>query len=352
MMKTTVCLSILLILSTTGLGAEAPMELDEFVFSEAAFASCHASTIVALTDGTLLASWFGGLEEGDNSVEIWLARKKPGTQWSTPVQLTDFPYAPCWNPVLFRDLQNRIWLFFKVGPDPMAWVSAYIISSDGGTTWGEIQYQPAGLLGPIKNKPITLKSGTILAGTSVEAGRTKHPNGVQPYWNWTAWVERSVDQGESWVRHGPIVVPGFNFGVIQPTLWETDSGEIRMLMRATRQIGHICESISKDGGMSWTAARPISLPNPNSGIDAVKLTDGRVALVYNHTERGRSPINLALSLDDGQSWESPLIIEDGPGEFSYPAVIQSDEGKIHITYTWKRTRVKHVVIDPSALPGK
>ncbi len=135
-------LSILLILSATGIGAEVPMELEGFIFSRAAFASCHASTIVALPDGTLLASWFGGLEEGDNSVEIWLASKKPDTQWSTPKQMTDFPEAPCWNPVLFRDDRDRVWLFFKIGPSPMAWVSAYMISDDGGTTWGDVHYQP------------------------------------------------------------------------------------------------------------------------------------------------------------------------------------------------------------------
>jgi predicted neuraminidase len=350
MKETVLYLSILLMISATAAGTEVPMEVEEFVFSEAAFASCHASTIEALPDGTLLAAWFGGVEEGDNSVEIWLARKKPGGQWSAPEQMTDFPDAPCWNPVLFRDDRDHVWLFFKVGPSPMAWVSGYMISEDGGRSWGETHFQPAGLLGPIKNKPITLKNGTILAGTSVEAGRTRSPRGVQPYWIWTAWVERSADQGQSWVRHGPIAVPGTNFGVIQPTLWETGSGVIRMLMRATRQIGRICESISKDNGKTWSPARPTSLPNPDSGIDAVKLEDGRVALVYNHTKQGRSPIHLAISLDDGDSWEDPLIIEDGPGEFSYPAVIQADDSNIHITYTWKRQRVKHVVVDPQALP--
>jgi len=121
-----------------------------------------------------------------------------------------------------------------------------------------------------------------------------------------------------------------------------------MLMRSTREIGKICQSSSDDGGITWTPAQATSLPNPNSGIDAVKLEDGRVILVYNHTESGRSPLNLAVSDDDGEHWSPPYVLEDQPGEFSYPAVIQSANGKLHITYTWNRVRIKHLMLDPAS----
>ena len=91
-----------------------------------------------------------------------------------------------------------------------------------------------------------------------------------------------------------------------------------------------------------------ALPNPNSGIDAVTLRDGRQLIVYNHANRGRSPLNVALSLD-GKTWQAALVLESEPGEYSYPAVIQSADGLVHITYTWKRQRIKHVIVDPSAL---
>ena len=91
-----------------------------------------------------------------------------------------------------------------------------------------------------------------------------------------------------------------------------------------------------------------SLPNPNAGIDAVMLRDGRGLLVYNHTEKGRSPLNVAVS-SDGKLWNAALVLEDKPGEYSYPAVIQTTDGLVHITYTWKRQRIKHVVIDPTKL---
>lgn len=324
-------------------------ELAEFIFTKAPFRECHASTILELPGGELLAAWFGGKEEGDNSVKIWLSHKPPGGAWSFPQAMTSFTKVPCWNPVLFRDADNRVWLFFKVGPDEMSWVGAFRTSDDAGHTWGDTQYLPSGLLGPIKNKPILLRDGTILCGTSREAGMRRQESQEEPYWSLTAWVERSQDRGKSWTIHGPIVYPGEPDGLIQPTLWVTDSGEIKMLVRATRKIGFICESTSSDGGKTWTPAAATSLPNPDSGIDAVKMRDGRVALVYNHSRTARTPLNLALSRDDGKTWGEPRVIEDGPGEFSYPAIIQSADGKLHITYTWKRKRIKHVVLNPGDL---
>ena len=91
-----------------------------------------------------------------------------------------------------------------------------------------------------------------------------------------------------------------------------------------------------------------TLPNPNSGIDAVTLRDGRQLLVYNHTNKGRSPLNVALSRD-GHDWQPALVLESGKGEFSYPAVIQTGDGLVHIVYTWKRQRIKHVVVDPTKM---
>ena len=127
-------------------------------------------------------------------------------------------------------------------------------------------------------------------------------------------------------------------------------GEIRMLMRSTERIGRIMMASSTDRGLTWSPAHPTSLPNPNAGIDVVRLRDGRLILVYNHTREGRTPIDLAVSSDDGASWSDPVILEGGPGEYSYPAVIQTADGLLHITYTWNRQRIRHLVIDPSRLP--
>ena len=322
----------------------------EFIYQRAPFASAHASTLVETPSGTLLAAWFGGSAEGADDVEIRLSRHPPGGSWSPPVAVTHYPHMPTWNPVLFRD-GGRTWLFFKVGPNPREWVGAYRTSEDEGRTWSEVTYLPAGLIGPVRTKPLRLAGGTWLAGSSVEAGIRGDTPPDAPYRAWAVWVERSTDKGRTWTKQGPIGVPGQPYGVIQPTLWQTATGEVRMLMRSTERIGRIVSASSSDGGLTWTPGTPTTLPNPNAGIDAVKLVDGRVVLVYNHLTRGRTAIHIAVSGDDGDHWSPPLVLEDGQQELSYPAVIQTRDGLVHITYTWNRTRIRHVVVDPAKLPG-
>jgi predicted neuraminidase len=320
-----------------------------FIYTEASFPSAHASTVAETSAGTLLAAWFGGTNEGHDDVEIWLSRRpRGGEEWSVPQRLTNTPEIPVWNPVLFVDADTT-WLFFKVGPSPKEWAGAYLKSSDDGRSWSEVTYMPAGLLGPIRTKPIVLADGAWLAGTSVEAGYRWDSPADAPHRNWAVWLERSEDRGRTWSKHGPVTVPGELFGVIQPTLWQSAEGEVRMLMRATERIGRIAEASSTDGGRTWTPARPTSLPNPNTGVDVVRLDDGRLVLIYNHLSEGRRAIHLAVSHDDGDRWSEPLLLEEGPGEYSYPAVIQSADGDVHVTYTWRRERIRHLVIDPLRL---
>jgi predicted neuraminidase len=317
------------------------IEVFEFVFEEAPFASAHASTIVETPDGSLVVAWFGGSAEGNDDVEIWVSRKAAGAGWSAPQRVTNTPNIPVWNPVFHQD-SGTTWLFYKVGPSPREWIGAYCRSTDGGQSWGPVTYLPAGLLGPIRTKLLVLSDGTWLAGSSVEAGYRWDTRGDAPYRSWAVWVERSDDRGATWSKHGPVTVPGEPYGVIQPTLWQGSNGEVRMLMRSTERIGRIVASSSIDGGRTWTPGRLTALPNPNSGIDAVKLRDGRLVLVYNHLSQGRHAIHLAVSADDGETWTEPVVLESGPGEYSYPAVIQSQDGAIHITYTWQRRRIRYI----------
>lgn len=293
-----------------------------------------------------MAAWFGGRREGDKSTEIWTSRKTKGGNWSAPAKFTNLPSVATWNPVLFVDKEKTLWLFYKIGTDEEGWVGTYRKSTDEGRTWNDVVYFPAGLLGPIRSKPITLSDGTILAPSSVEG-----------YHSWASWMERSTDGGKSWTRHGPLVFPAerdsqieqTTWGVIQPTIWQADDGRVIALMRSRSYVGVIVKSVSKDGGVTWGPVTRTELPHPNSGFDAVKMKDGRVAMVYNHTPDDRSPLNLAFSSDDGETWGQPHVLEQEKGEYSYPAVIQSSDGRLQITYTWKRKRIKHVVVDPAQL---
>jgi predicted neuraminidase len=297
---------------------------------------CHASTIAASKDG-LVAAWFGGSYEGHPDVGIWTSLHD-GQDWSIPILVADGVLSPterhsCWNPVLFQPETGPLMLFYKVGPNPRAWWGMGMTSLDGGKSWSRPKCLPDGFLGPIKNKPIQLPDGRIVCPSSTEEA------------GWRVHLEVTGDLGRTWQRFGPIN-DGQDFAVIQPTLLIYPNGRLQALCRSRN--GVIAESWSSNGGQSWSRMVATPLPNPDSGIDGVTLHDGRQLLVYNHTSQGRTPLNVALS-EDGRQWEMVLTLEDAEGEFSYPAVIQTPDGRLHVTYTYRRDTIKHVVI---ALRGK
>jgi predicted neuraminidase len=315
--------------------------LGEFIFTSAPFASSHASSIVELRNGDLLAAWFGGSAEGRPDVAVWAARRSGG-KWSAPVVLVREPEIACYNPVLFHSKDRRLWLYYKFGPHPSNWSAGRRWSDDEGQTWSPVEHLPAGLYGPIRAKPLVLPDGTIISGTSVES-----------YRSWACWIERSTDNGSTWKRVGPIVVPGQDsagtYGVIQPSVVALRDGRLRLYARSTPQIGRICAADSTDGGLTWTQAHSLELPNPNSGIDAVALQDGHVVLVYNHTTSGRTPLNLAVS-EDGEYFRMFQTLEDQPGEYSYPSMIQGRNGDLYLTYTWNRKRIRFLQIPLTEVP--
>ncbi len=311
--------------------------LAEFIFTEAPFAQCHASTIAETPQG-LVAAWFGGTREGKIDVGIWVSRRE-ASGWTPPervaVGLTpEGTQYPCWNPVLFQVPGGPLLLFYKVGPSPDRWWGMMTRSADHGRSWEQAQRLPEGQLGPIKNKPVFLADGRLLCGSS-----TEHDG-------WRVHMEWTSDWGGTWQRTPPLN-DGRTLGAIQPTIFiHPSSGRIQILCRSRQQ--RIAEAWSEDGGISWSPMSLSMLPNPNAGIDGVTLKDGRHLLVYNHTTRGRSPLNVAVS-SDGKNWQAAAVLENEPGEYSYPAVIQTSDGRVHLTYTWRRQRIKHVVIDPAAL---
>ncbi len=300
-------------------------------------AGCHASTIEQTRTGQIVAAWFAGADEGEDDVGIWVSRLIDG-QWSRPTEVANGVMSvqrryPCWNPVLFQPKDGPVVLFFKVGPTPSQWWGQWTVSHDGGDTWTPRQLLPGNVMGPIKNKPIQLDDGRILCPSSSE------------HIGWRIHVE-VTDDLKDWRVVGPLN-DGQTMPVIQPTILKHRDGRLQMLCR-TRGKGFIAQTWSDDGGRSWSPLTSTSLPNPNAGIDAVTLRDGRQLLVYNHTTQGRSPLNVAVS-SDGQDWDMVLTLEDQPGEYSYPAVIQTADGLVHTTYTYLRKSIKHVVIDPGKL---
>jgi predicted neuraminidase len=320
----------------------------EFIFNQAPFPSCHASTIAETKSG-LVAAWFGGTAERNPDVCIYVSRYENG-RWTPPVAVANgVGFAPnrfpTWNPVLFQPKNGPLLLFYKVGPKPAAWWGMLLSSADDGKTWSKPQRLPDGILGPIKDKPLELANGEILCGSSTEDGGRK------------VHFEKTSDFGKTWAATAP-VSDAKKIGAIQPTILFLADGSLEALGRTSN--GRIFKTLSSDDGKSWSPMTLTDLSNPDSGIDAVTLRDGRQFLVYNHNIRtgshnkGRSPLNVAIS-PDGTNWFAALVLEDAPDApdgFSYPAVIQTRDGLVHITYTWERKRIKHVVIDPNKLELK
>ncbi len=315
---------------------------EEYVFENPPFPSCHASTIVEVAPNHLLSAWFGGTDEGNKDVGIWLSQKENG-QWSPPTLMAEgiidaTTRHPCWNPVLFKAREGKLFLFYKVGPSPREWWGMLRTSIDNGKTWSQPERLPEGILGPIKNKPVQLADGTILSPSSTE---TKE--------SWKAHIERSRDLGKTWEIIS--VDPQTNLDVIQGSILFYPNQKMQMLCRSKQD--RIAEVWSEDGGKTWGNLSLTNLPNPNSGTDAVTLNNGWQMLVHNPLTRGKKWDNgrqklVASVSKDGKKWHEVYVLEDQPkGEFSYPAIVQAADGKAHITYTWQRRNIRHVVLDVS-----
>jgi predicted neuraminidase len=331
--------------------------VQEFIYAieNAPTPECHAST-VEVSNGAVIASWFGGTKEKNKDVVIWASRRTNGS-WSDPIEVADGVQDdgtryPCWNPVLFKPASSAgspkgqpLYLFYKVGPSPQEWWGLYMVSKDDGKTWSEPVKLPEGILGPIKNQPVQLKNGDILSPSSNET-----PSG-----EWTVHLEYSSDNARTWSKSQPLNNPS-EFGAIQPLILNYGDGKLQLLSRTKN--GVVAENWSEDKGKTWDEMKATSLPNPNSGIDGLTLKDGRQLLVYNPTGENwgnRVPLSIAISTD-GKDWKKILDLEplrettDEEGEeYSYPTVIQAPDGKVHIVYTWNRKTVKYVVLDPAKL---
>lgn len=362
---------------------------DEFVYENATFPQCHASTILELPNGDLLASYFGGLHENNPDVCIWVSRKPKGSsKWEAPIlagdgvfrlgtrdaeiagvndsttmgsagpiiprdgwQAQDLRRKACWNPVLYQMPDGEIWLFYKIGLRVADWTGWVVRSRDGGKTWSEREALPEGFLGPIKNKP-ELVDGRVICPSSTEVG------------GWKIHFEIYDPKAKTWKYVGPIeaeealdsrdvLKPDAKprpIGCIQPSILKLKDGRLQVLCRSRNQL--LATSFSSDGGDTWSRVTLTDVPNNQSGTDAVTLRDGRHVLIYNdfrtldgENKGVRTPLSIAIS-DDGIHWRHVLTLEDSPiSQYSYPAIIQGKDGSLHCTYTWRRQKIAYKRID-------
>lgn len=297
---------------------------------------CHASTVLPLPDGRVMCAWFAGEHEKNDNVRIWFSIRDGG-KWSVPAKIPSEENVPHWNPVLDLKNDGTVRVYFKKGKEIKDWVTWFSDTKDCGKTWTQakelVPDDNSGGRGPVKNKCIRTAEGLLLAPASSE--KTK---------NWRCFIDVSRDDGNTWTRCDFIIRPRKNFGLakmIQPTLWQDDEGVVHALMRTDK--GRIYKSSSVDGGIHWSKAERTELPNNNSGIDCVRVPDGRVFLVYNPVAENwgdRSPLELAVSSDNGKSFSTVAVLEnDEGGEFSYPSITFYNN-RLFIAYTYNRRQIR------------
>lgn len=293
--------------------------------------SHHASTIAEAANGDLLAVWYGGSYESSDDQTLFLARRKKGERaWGPPQALIRDSLQPPGNAVVFRDGLDRIWIVWgrmevsrpvRQGGGWSQCRLMYRVSDDHGMTWSPDNVFQDGLDALPRNVPVLLPDRSLLLPMGASGG---------------SLFLKTADHGKTWTRSALIAGGG------QPTLALRPDGSLLALMRGAPRIP---QSESRDGGLSWTEATPTSLRNPGAGIALTHLRNGRLVLVFNDSETARTPLSIARSVDGGRSWERPLALEANPGEYSYPSVIQSSDGRIHVTYTFRRYAIKHVEMD-------
>lgn len=315
---------------------------------------CHSSSFVETQPASFCVVWKGGSGEGKSNTDmkknvgVWSSRFEEG-HWTTPVEIVKAPESVVWTPVLAKQTGGELFLFYRIGPSPRQAISLMKRSQDNGRTWSEPEVLPAGIVGPTRTSPIVDQQGIMICGSSVESGEPK-----DLFKATACWIE--IYEAGTWKKYGPLTLAKKPFGVIEPVLFYDQQNCLRMLCRdRSLQIGEtgwIQMSKSWDGGKTWSDFIQTSLPNPDSGLAVADMGTGKILLVYNHSHDSRFPLNLALSLDGGDTWKKVMTLENRSGEF--PTAIVDSSGFVHVTYASQppgalQRRIKHVVIDPSKL---
>jgi len=295
----------------------------------------HCSSITEAPNGDLLVSWYSGSYESSDDQVLFLSRRPKGSRvWSTPEIIVRSPGKPPGNAILFTDKAGKVWLLWgrMDGKQPMmrgtGWDHCqlfYRTSSDNGETWTEDKPFFHDTMGWLpRNLTIFAADGSLVVPISDEL----HGHGVD-----LSFFVSTKDNGETWTQSGIMR------GGEQPTIIQRADGTMVAYLRVRPNI---VAAESRDGGKTWTTPKPTQWKNPDSGISMRRLENGHVLLVFNNQDNSRTPLHIVRSTDEGRTWSKPLYLETNPGEYSYPSVLQTSDGKIHIIYTFRRYSIKHI----------
>jgi predicted neuraminidase len=329
------------------------MFMKEPVFAQLTdYPMAHCATLTTLPDRSLLTAWFGGSYETAPDVAILAARRHPRTEkWSLPKVIVDVPGRSLGQPVFLTRPNGELWLFFVVlmgnsvstnssnsnmlpPTSDWDWTSAqpyWQCSLDNGETWQSPQplLDYPGLM--FRSRPLVLPGCIIL-----------------PVYDEKIWQSRmliSDDEGQTWRLTEPMSTPNGN---IHPCLVQLSADHLLAYLRTGGSGGVIWRSESFDRGETWLQPTPTSIPNPNSGIDLLCLENESLVLAFNNSRQQRTPLCVALA-EKGEVWQWQRTLEDEEAEFSYPTLLQTDDGLIHLVYTYRRENIHYSCFSESWL---
>jgi predicted neuraminidase len=324
-----------------------PFHRERWLSPEGYTRSVHCSMVSLLPDGDLIAAWYGGQREGSGDVAVFTARWNAGDDaWSPPQRVIDRaqaefeldrPVKKLGNTVVFPDQHGTLWMVY-VSVMVGGWSGCSLnikASLDNGQTWGESQRLSLNpymnLSSLVRSRPVYASDGRIGLPIYHEMA-LKYPQ--------VLWLDPEPKGG---LRSYELRSLPAESELLQPVLVPLGQDRMLMLLRDGRPERTLRTAFSRDNGWTWSPTAQTSLPNPDAAVDAVRLRDGRILLAYNDATAGRDSLRLAVSTDAGATWSPGPVLEHEPKrEFSYPSIIEDSRGRIHVTYTWRRERIKHL----------
>jgi predicted neuraminidase len=325
------------------------------------YASSHASNLLLLGNGDLLCFWFSGTWEGESDVGIVVSRLAKGSkQWTIPIRVDHHVGESYQNPVGFQAPDGTIWLLHTTqaaGEGQMYSKVLVAKSRDNGQTWlgPEVLFDRAGAF--VRQPLLVMPNGDWMLPMYYTPSKGIIDGATSNY----SAIKISPDQGKTWKE---CLVP-LSDGYVQPSVIHLRDHYVAFFR--SRFADFIYKSTSQDA-CHWTPPVKTSLPNNNSSIQALRLRDGNVAMVFNNvgsvnlngkpTAGPRKPLSVALSIDGGDTWdysrnlelgrsssvakkqEDPLAKVPGREEYSYPAITQMPDGTIYVAFTYLRETIK------------